>query len=197
MVILRKTVFYIIIAVIALTFATIILYMYFTASKHSVINIGNVVSSAKRSILVTSTSFSNGSAIPQKYTCDGEDISPQITIYNIPQDAKSVVLIVYDPDAPGGVFYHWIVYGLNGSRIEILEGGSKSGNLKQGLNDFGYVGYGGPCPPRGDKLHRYIFLAVALNIESNWVNGLRPEDVLSRINGHVIAYGYTVAYYPR
>ncbi|MEL9940568.1 MAG: YbhB/YbcL family Raf kinase inhibitor-like protein [Ignisphaera sp.] len=196
---MRKTVFYITIAIIALIIVTIIAYKYLITPESTSIGISieSVVKSARKSILVTSTSFSNGSVIPQKYTCDGENISPQLTISNIPQEAKSIVLIVYDPDAPSGVFYHWIVYGLNGANIDISEGESKSGSLRQGLNSFGHVGYGGMCPPRGDKPHRYIFLAMALDIDSDWGSGLMPEDVLSRVNGHVIAYGYIVGFYSR
>ena len=114
-------------------------------------DIASVLRSASKALVVYATSFSNGSRIPSKYSyCDGNNASPEIIIENVPQNAKSVVLIVYDPDAPKGVFYHWIVYGLKGDRIYLLENASRTPGLLQGVNSYGFVGYGGPCPPPGD-----------------------------------------------
>ena len=161
-----------------------------------------IVSGARKSLVITSKSFFNGSRIPSIYTCDSIDISPHIEISNIPPEAKSIVLIVYDPDAPMGVFYHWIVYNLSceafpSYSIVLEENASKSMGLSQGLNDFRVIGYRGPCPPEGDKPHRYVFLALAVDIDTNWVSGLSPSDVLNRLRGHVIAYGYIFGYYSR
>jgi Raf kinase inhibitor-like YbhB/YbcL family protein len=161
--------------------------------------IEDVVSGVPALIHVYSSSFSNGSKIPVKYVyCGGENISPSLVIEDVPANAISVVLIVYDPDAPSGVFYHWVVYGLRGVKIELSENASKNTSLLQGLNSYGFIGYSGPCPPQGGGEHRYVFLALALDIDtSNWPNGLTPERVLSDIKGHVIAYGYTYGVYSR
>jgi hypothetical protein len=162
-------------------------------------DIASILKSASKALVVYTTSFSNGSRIPSKYSyCDGNNVSPEIIIENVPQNAKSVILIVYDPDAPKGVFYHWIVYGLKGSKIHLPEGASRTPELLQGVNSYGFVGYGGPCPPPGDKPHRYVFLALATDVDtSEWSSGLRPEEVLSRLNGHVISYGFIYGTYSR
>jgi hypothetical protein len=116
----------------------------------------------------------------------------------VPQNAKSVVLIVYDPDAPKGLFYHWIVYGLKGSKIHLPEDASRAPGLLQGMNSYGFAGYGGPCPPPGDKPHRYVFLVLATDMDtSEWSSGLRPEEVLSRLDGHVISYEFIYGTYSR
>ena len=196
-----KKVFYLAIAllIIAILISVTIYLNFFKQVQVELAAPGleSVIGNAKKTIYVSSKSFSNGSTIPAKYTCDGDNTSPQITISNVPPQAKSVVLIVYDPDAPGGIFYHWIVYNLSGLVINLGEGESQRGKLLQGLNDFGFIGYGGPCPPKGDKPHRYVFVALALDIESNWGSGLHPEDVLEKVKGHVIAYGYLVGFYRR
>jgi Raf kinase inhibitor-like YbhB/YbcL family protein len=163
-------------------------------------DVEKVVAGASKSLHVNSSSFSNGSRIAVKHVysaCGGENISPHIAIENIPSSAKSVVLVVYDPDAPRGVFYHWVVYGLKGARVELVEGASTF-NILQGRNDYGFIGYGGPCPPAGDMPHRYVFLALALDIDSSsWSPGLDPRSVLAMAEGHVIAYGYIFGTYSR
>ena len=162
-------------------------------------DIVSILRGASKALVVYTSSFSNGSRIPSKYSyCDDNNVSPEIIIEGVPQNAKSVVLIVYDPDAPKGVFYHWIVYGLKGDRIYLPENASRTQGLLQGVNSYGFVGYGGPCPPPGDKPHRYVFLALATDIDtSGWSSGLRPEEVLSRLNGHVISYGFIYGTYSR
>lgn len=152
-------------------------------------------------ITVRSSAFSNGSEIPRRYTCDGDNISPQIRIEGVPRNAKSLVLIVYDPDAPRGTFYHWLLYSIPPATREIPEGAGRKGvpNIGvgvQGRNDFGYLGYGGPCPPPG-KPHRYVFLVVALDSEPTIPPGAGPSQVMNACKGHVIGYGVLVGLYGR
>jgi conserved hypothetical protein TIGR00481 len=160
-----------------------------------------VIAGAPKSLHIYSNSFTNGSKIPTKYAyyeCGGENVSPHIAIENTPIATKSVVLVVYDSDAPRGVFYHWVVYGLKGARVELPESSSSSAGVLQGINSYGLTGYGGPCPPAGDKPHRYIFLALALDIDSsNWGPGLNPSSALSKVKGRVLAYGYIFGTYSR
>jgi Raf kinase inhibitor-like YbhB/YbcL family protein len=199
----KKPLLFLVIALAIIIGISIYIFLLQKQTTVSVLpqDLERVVAGAPKSLNVYSNSFSNNSKIPAKYSyqlCGGENISPHIAIENIPMTAKSVVLVVYDPDAPRGVFYHWVVYGLKGTRVELPEGASSAGNILQGGNDYGFTGYGGPCPPAGDKPHRYVFLALALDIDSSsWSPGLDPRNVLSRIGGHVIAYGYIIGTYSR
>lgn len=108
---------------------------------------------------ISSSAFENNGKIPSKYTCDGEDIIPPLNFFDVPSNAKSLVLIVDDTDAPGGIWDHWIVYDISPSVAGILEGKAPAG--QPGLNSWGNTGYGGPCPPKGE--HRYVFKLYALN----------------------------------
>lgn len=106
------------------------------------------------------TKFSNNQLIPPIYTCIGQNINPQLDFFDVPPQAKSLALVVTDPDSPSGNFVHWIVWNISiGSRIE--EGRGAPQGSSEGLNDFGKIGYGGPCPHQGT--HRYVFTLYALN----------------------------------
>ncbi|NTV83650.1 MAG: YbhB/YbcL family Raf kinase inhibitor-like protein, partial [Bacteroidales bacterium] len=115
---------------------------------------------------VTSIAFQNGNPIPVKYTCDGEDISPPLSWTGVPETAQSLVLIVDDPDAPAGVWVHWVIYDIAPDLDNLPEGLSTDANVTrvgvQGQNDFQNTGYSGPCPP-GSKPHRYYFKLYALD----------------------------------
>jgi len=115
---------------------------------------------------ISTRSFQAGAAIPQKYTCSGEDISPELTWTDIPSGTKALVLIVDDPDAPSGLWTHWLLYDLPPSTTTLPENFPRDRDLPggghQGTNDFGKIGYSGPCPPPG-KPHRYFFRLYALN----------------------------------
>ncbi len=115
--------------------------------------------------VIKSSAFANNAPMPAKYTCDGANLSPPLEWSNIPKGTKSFVLVCLDPDAPSGTFTHWIVYNIPPTMTKLGEnlaktGESKSG-IRQGKNDFGKIGFGGPCPPVG-KPHRYQFQLSAL-----------------------------------
>jgi len=110
---------------------------------------------------VTSSAFQQGANIPSKFTCDGANTNPPLQISDVPAEAKSLVLIVDDPDAPSGLFTHWAVWNISPQATTIAEGSTPKG--AQGTNDFGKSGYGGPCPPSG--AHRYYFRVFALDRE--------------------------------
>lgn len=109
---------------------------------------------------IRSTEFENNGEIPKKYTCDGEDINPPLIIEDVPDNAVNLVLIMTDPDAPGGKFDHWIVWNINPS-TSLIEKNTVPEDAMEGINDFNRVSYGGPCPPSGE--HRYYFKLYALD----------------------------------
>src|SRR5688500_9604739 len=111
-------------------------------------------------IQLSSPAFADGETIPDRFTCDGDDISPPLEWSGIPDDAAELALLVEDPDAPGGTFVHWVLFGLD-PKISGLAEGSVPPEAKNGLTSFGKTRYGGPCPPSGDPPHRYVFFLTA------------------------------------
>ena len=136
---------------------------------------------------LSSPSFRNNQPMPAKYSCEKDDISPALKWEGAPAGTKSFALICDDPDAPGGSWVHWVVYNISSSvsafpeDIAKTETGASIAGLKQGVNDFGRVGYGGPCPPRGHGVHHYHFRLYALDTELN----LAPRVKRSRITSGV------------
>src|SRR3989304_2756237 len=118
------------------------------------------------SIQLTSSAFTDGSPIPARHTCDGPDVSPMLKWSGAPAGTKSFALICDDPDAPAGTWVHWVIYGIPPDTTDLPEGVPPDETLpdgsRQGKNDFGRIGYGGPCPPPG-KPHRYYFKIYALD----------------------------------
>ncbi len=144
--------------------------------------------------------FKEGEYIPKKYTCDGEDISPPLELVNLSSNAKSIAIIMDDPDAPIGTFTHWIIWDIrpiNKIPERIPKGKEISEPFKayQGRNDFGDFGYGGPCPPKG-KPHRYFFKVYVLDTVLD-LRDATKEQLLKAIDGHVIQYGELVGLYGR
>lgn len=140
---------------------------------------------------IKSQSFKAGERIPKKYTCDGEDISPELSWSGFPPETKSFVIIVDDPDAPIGTFNHWVVYDIPVNINSLPENLEKKAELpngiKQGRNDFGKIGWGGPCPPPGHGTHRYFFKIKALSVEKLGIPpGATKSDVLKAIEGKVL-----------
>lgn len=149
---------------------------------------------------LTSAAFKNGESIPEQYTCEGKNISPPLAWTGAPAGTRSFVLIVDDPDAPHGVWTHWVVFDLPANTTELPEDTPKSqsitGNAKQGTNDFKQVGYGGPCPPPG-KPHRYFFKLFALDTMLDLKPGSSKTQIEAAIAQHVLAQGQLVGTYQR
>ncbi len=116
---------------------------------------------------ITSPAFENSTKIPAKYTCDGGNVNPPLSFSDIPQNAKSLVLIVDDPDAPSGTWVHWVVFNIDPKAGEVLENSIPKNGI-EGPTSFGKKGFGGPCPPSG--VHRYFFKLYALDIVLNLAN---------------------------
>ncbi len=151
---------------------------------------------------VESPAFAYGAPIPRAYTCDGADRSPPLVFSGVPRAARSLVLLVLDPDAPGGTFHHWAVYDLSPAVPGLPEGVPKRAELRgflQGTNDFGRVGYGGPCPPRGHPAHRYFFRLFALGVPSLGLPpGAPARSVARRLGGlKVLAEAHWMGTYRR
>jgi Raf kinase inhibitor-like YbhB/YbcL family protein len=151
-------------------------------------------------IQLTTTAFTQGQPIPSRNTCQGEDVSPDLQWSGVPSDAKSLVLICDDPDAPAGTWVHWVMYDLTPSMTGVPEDLPKSPSLdngaKQGVNDFKHIGYGGPCPPSGNP-HRYFFKLYALDIRPPLKPGLTKSELLKIMEGHIIAQGELMGTFQR
>ena len=145
---------------------------------------------AASSISITSPSFQAGGDIPAKFTCSGTNVSPELQISSVPNEAKSLVLIVDDPDAPRGLFTHWIVWNVDSKTTRVAENSSPTAGV-QGINDFGKRNYGGPCPPSGT--HRYFFKIFALDTKLELKPGARRAELDAAMRGHILAQGELMA----
>jgi Raf kinase inhibitor-like YbhB/YbcL family protein len=142
---------------------------------------------------ITSPEFKNNEAIPRKFTCQGADASPTLNISDVPSNAKSLVLIVDDPDAPAGNWDHWLIYNISPTTSMISENTIPG---LQCLNDFGRKQWGGPCPPSGT--HRYFFKLYALDIELKKLpDSSRKADLLKAMEGHIVAQAQLIGLYKK
>ena len=150
-------------------------------------------------MIIKSSAFVEGGMIPSKYTCDERDISPPLEWKDVPAGAKSFALICDDPDAPGGIWVHWVVYNIpsNISRLEENikpEPGAKN-TMLQGSNSWSRTGYGGPCPPSGT--HRYYFKLYAVDEMLPLKPGMSKKQLLDAMKGHVLAEAQLMGKYKR
>jgi Raf kinase inhibitor-like YbhB/YbcL family protein len=153
--------------------------------------------SADLSLRLESQAFPGGGVLPTRFTCDGANVSPPLLWQGEPKPAEFAILLT-DPDASGGTFVHWVVFGISGSTGFVEEGSIPPG-AREGRNDFGDVGYGGPCPPAGDPPHDYVFTIYGLgrNPEMAIPEGSSPERVLDAIRCCVTARGQLTVTYGR
>lgn len=141
-------------------------------------------------LFLTSPAFSHNDLIPSMYTCDGENINPPITIGNIPEDTKSLVLMVEDVDSYNSVYNHWMVWNI--PAVKIIEENSIPGI--EGINSFQKISYGGPCPPKG-TVHRYFFRVFALDTLLNFQCGTEKEIIVNAMEDHILAQGELMGRY--
>jgi Raf kinase inhibitor-like YbhB/YbcL family protein len=151
-------------------------------------------------LVVTSTAFADGQAIPARYTADGEDISPPLAWDHIPDGTRSLALIGEDPDAPRGIWTHWVLFNLPADLRKLDENVPQKPTLPngamQGNNDFHKPGYGGPSPPPG-KPHRYFFKVYALDAPLKLPAGATRHQLLDAMQGHVLDEGQLLGTYGR
>ena len=151
-------------------------------------------------LTVSSSAFQEGAKIPARYTCEGQDISPPLTWSKPPAGTKSLALIVDDPDAPGGVFTHWVLFNLPPQTTELAEAIPTQAELpngaRQGKTDFGRVGYGGPCPPPG-RPHHYQFTVYALDQTLDLKAGASKRELIRAMEGHILAQDRLTGLYQR
>jgi Raf kinase inhibitor-like YbhB/YbcL family protein len=145
-------------------------------------------------MLITSPAFEDSGIIPNKYTCDGDNINPPLRFISAPEAAQSLVLIVDDADAPSGTWVHWIVINID-SKVNMIHEGVSPAGAKEGINSFGNLGYDGPCPPTGT--HRYFFRLYALDKKLEVISIDSKEEVEQMMAGHIIAQAELVGQYSR
>lgn len=150
-------------------------------------------------LAIASSAFSDSGMIPRRYSCDGPDISPDLSWEGVPEGTRSLALICDDPDAPAGTWVHWVLFnippGEKGLPAEIAPQATLSNGALQGTNDFGRLGYGGPCPPRGT--HRYYFKLYALDTMLPLNAGATKAQVEAAMTGHILARAQLMGKYKR
>ena len=148
---------------------------------------------------ISIAAFTEGGMIPKKYTCDDANVSPPLTFGGVPAGAKSLALIADDPDAPVGTWVHWVIFNILPATKSLPENVPPekvlSSGARQGINDFRYIGYGGPCPPGGT--HRYFFKLYALDIELQLNGGISKKDLLGAMRNHILAEAHLMGKYKR
>jgi Raf kinase inhibitor-like YbhB/YbcL family protein len=150
-------------------------------------------------LTVTSPAFADHELIPDKYTCDGANLSPPLRWSGVPPESQAIAVVVEDRDAPSGLFTHWLLYDLPAQTTELAEGiptqPTDNGGWRQGTNDFGVVGYGGPCPPSGS--HRYVFRVMALDAPLGLAPGASRREFFAALGAHVMDEGDLTGRYVR
>ncbi|MCM0084471.1 YbhB/YbcL family Raf kinase inhibitor-like protein [Geomonas sp. Red32] len=136
---------------------------------------------------LTSSAFNNSTLIPSKYTCDGDNVNPYLAVHGVPAEAKSLALVVADPDAPSGLYIHWLLWNIP---VEV-----KEIHAVEGLNSNKSVGYEGPSPPSGT--HRYFFRLYALDIKLHLEEGALRSDLIAAMEGHILATAELMGTYSR
>jgi Raf kinase inhibitor-like YbhB/YbcL family protein len=178
---------YLIIIFLVLIFLT---FFFFKRSKKEI----SLLETLPKIMKISSPAFEENSKIPEKYTCDGENVNPPLKIEGIPKEAKSLVLIVDDPDAPMGTFLHWLVWNIP-PETNLIEENSLPEGAVQGKNDFGKENYGGPCPPFGT--HRYFFKLYALDKKLDLPIGSKLKEVEEAMKGHILDQAQLIGLYQR
>lgn len=169
--------------------AAVVIGIYFFLQPHKLQN-----SITQTSMQITSSAFKNNEKISAKYTCDGENINPPLTFNEIPKTAQSLILISDDPDAPVGLWIHWLVWNIDPKTTEVAENSVPSGAI-QGTTSFGDAKYGGPCPPSGT--HRYFFKLYALDTRLDLPKSTDKKALEKAMENHILAKAEIIGLYSR
>jgi len=151
---------------------------------------------APERISLTSSAFDDGGTIPQRFSCDGEEVSPPLAWTGVPDDARELTLLVDDPDAPGGTFVHWVLFKVPADR-ERLAAGEVPDGARQGENSRGDAAWAGPCPPKGDDPHHYEFTLYALSSPLDLPDGAAADEVRDAVGKAAVARGQLVGRFGR
>lgn len=150
---------------------------------------------------LTSEGFKGDGILPSRFTCDGAGVSPPLRWQDVPDGTQAFALICEDPDAPRGVFTHWVLFNLRPGERELGEDVPKDAVLstgaRQGMNSFSNIGYGGACPPTGDDEHRYFFKLFALDTELDLAPGARKDQLLDAMADHILTEAQLMGTYKR
>lgn len=177
----------------ALLMAAALLAAGCTAAEATRMDPGN----APKAMTVRSEAYAEGAPIPKQYTCEGSDVSPPFTVADVPTRAKSLAVVMEDPDAPRGTWLHWTAWNLPSSVARFASGLNVSSlGGKEGKNDGGDIGYGGPCPPPGAP-HRYYLRVYALDSMLNLTDGAPLKDLAKAAKGKIVAWGELMGTYRR
>jgi Raf kinase inhibitor-like YbhB/YbcL family protein len=145
-----------------------------------------------------SSAFAQGASIPELHSCQGADISPSLEWGGEPPETRSYALIVDDPNAPGGVWTHWLLYDIPPQTHNLAQGYRAGGLGIGGVNDFGKQGYGGPCPPKGHGAHRYFFKLYALDLPTLGLPaGAKAGEMAPALKGHILAEAHYMGRFER
>lgn len=170
-------------------------------SSNNVQPSNQAVGGKKMEMKVTSKAFQDGGMIPPQYTCTGANISPPLAWGAVPEQSKSLALVIDDPDAPSKTFVHWVAFNIPANVKEMPENIPAQETLncfgqgKQGTNDFKKLGYGGPCPPSGT--HHYYFKLYALDTELTLDSSATKDQLLKAMEGHVLGEGQLMGRYQK
>lgn len=180
---------------LALSILVIVLtVIIFVFSKKSNKITEDANSTTNSTMKISSSAFKDSDQIPAKYTCDGDNINPPLSFSEVPQEAKSLALIVDDPDSPSGTWTHWIIWNISPDTKEIKEASTPDGSI-EGINSFSEIKYGGPCPGQGK--HHYLFKLYALDSIANLQKGAQKSQLEEEIGKHKIAEAELTGVYER
>ncbi|MCT9096717.1 YbhB/YbcL family Raf kinase inhibitor-like protein [Haloarchaeobius sp. HME9146] len=174
-----------------------------TAERTPTTKATNMSSKATSEFAIEARAFSDGETIPARFTCDGADVSPELSIGGAPPEAETLALVVDDPDAPGGTFDHWLLWNVPADTISIPEDVPRGGTVasldgaRQGTNGFDAVGYRGPCPPKSHGAHSYRFTLYACDSELDVPGGASGSEVRSAIQNAEVAQTRLMGMYER
>lgn len=144
-----------------------------------------MATSSDEGLRIISPVFRDGAAIPQQYSCKGQNVNPPLTIFNVPDKAQSLALIMHDPDAPSGDFLHWLMWDITPGAESIAVNHVPVGAI-QGRNGRGENGYTGPCPPQGTGTHRYVFDFYALDTTVDLPSGSTRDQLEKAMSNHIL-----------
>lgn len=187
---MKAKIFLLVFIIVAVLIYTVVLFQRSSEEKIEFLNnMGDFI--------LKSSAFKHGELIPSRYTCDGENINPLFEIKNVPQEVKSLILIMDDPNATsGGAWDHWLLWNINPNTQYIAEDNIPEGAV-QGANSWGRARYGGPCPPKGSAPHRYMFKLYALGVTLDLPEGAGKSELLEAMDGHILGETVLMGMYGR